>query len=368
MIATIRLWKNVLKRIYYFSRMYPLKQIFKDAFLFPVDYFVKDRDINTVRNITMSITHRCNIKCTMCYYHLNLYENKDMTMETFTKIIDQVAPSRPGVLLNGGEPFMHKGLVDFIRYAKSKKLPVQIFTNGTLMKPEVMDELFELGLDYLNVTLLGNREIHDQIALVKGSYDRLVNNLTYAAKHKKKTKIILNYTITPESIDSLQEPVRLAQELDLDGVRYQHYNFLTDAELMAQQRAMKQVMNAENSQTNEVIQQNDVTGMGPRLKLFASELKSNKFPVQWAPTLSEDEIDNWYSQDKFKTKRTCIFAWRGLQVEYDGTLNPCSKIYNSLGNIAQEDVFKVWNSQGMKTFRNSLKKRPFPACSRCCKL
>ncbi|MBT4793027.1 MAG: radical SAM protein, partial [Halobacteriovoraceae bacterium] len=242
MMEKIMMWRNVLKRINYFSDMYPMSTILKEAIFFPLDYLRPDTDITTVRNVTLSITHRCNIKCSMCFYHLNLHDAKEMNLETFKKIIQQVHKTKPGIILTGGEPFMHKNLVEFVKYAKSFNLPVQIFTNGTLMKPEVLHQLFDAKLDYLNITVLGNKEVHDTVAQVKGSYDRLVKNLEYASQIKASTKIILNYSITPESVETLDEPIKLANQYNCEGVRYQHYNFLTTKELASQKAIMNKEM------------------------------------------------------------------------------------------------------------------------------
>jgi MoaA/NifB/PqqE/SkfB family radical SAM enzyme len=93
-----------------------------------------------------------------------------------------------------------------------------------------------------------------------------------------------------------------------------------------------------------------------------------KIPVQWAPTLTEKELFNWYSQSKFNTHRKCLYPWRGIVVDADEKIYPCSKIYLELGDTKDQDIITVWNSVTMKKFRNKLKKRLFPACSRCCKL
>ena len=58
-----------------------------------------------------------------------------------------------------------------------------------------------------------------------------------------------------------------------------------------------------------------------------------------------------------------MFPWRGLQVDADGRIYPCSKIYLDLGDVRETPVFEAWNTASMTEFRRYLKKGLYPACS-----
>lgn len=363
-------WINVYRRIRFFRRMYPLSAMAKDLVLFPLDFFLSDRDIRSVRNLTVAITHKCNIRCEMCYFHKELGNRAELPLEVFTMVVDALAPSRPCVILSGGEPFTHPRLLEMAAYVKGKGLPLQIFTNGTLATPERLNELSRIGLDYLNVTLLGDETTHDQVACVPGSYARLVANLAAFAPSRGKTRLMLNYTITPRSVHTMGHAVDLAQRFGLDGVRFQHYNYLRPEEMAAHDRAMQRDYGLP-CQANEI--ENDpgsLEGMGQAIKAFAGSLSASAkgVAVQWAPTLSDAEIDTWYGPEPFTTKRGCLYPWRGVLVDADAKVFPCSKIYMELGDLTREGVFSAWNGAGMRAFRKNLKKGLYPACARCCKL
>lgn len=372
MAASLRekgqVWTNVYRRIRFFRKMYPLTAIAKDLFLFPIDYFIDGRDIKTVRNVTIAITHKCNIRCRMCYFHKELANRHELPFDLFKQVIDAVAKTRPCVILSGGEPFTHPRLLDMVACAKAKGLPVQIFTNGTLVKPGIADQLVELGLDYINFTLLGNKTTHPFVAQAPKSYDMLTKNLAYFAKHRGNTQVMLNYTITPESLNDINHAVKLARRHKLDGVRFQHLNFLRQSEFNAQSKVMNRIFGVEAG-ANEIEETKDLSGMGQGLSEFIEgSLNNDSIPFQWAPTLTADEMANWYSLEKFKTNRKCLYPWRGMLVDADGKVYPCSKIYLELGDLRKNDIFQIWNGDQMQKFRSQLKKRLFPACSRCCKL
>lgn len=363
-------WANVYRRIRFFQRMYPLSALAKDLVLFPLDYFLPGRDIRSVRNLTMAITHKCNIRCEMCYFHKELGNRAELPFDIFTKAVDALAPSRPCVILSGGEPFMHSKLLDMAAYVKGKGLALQIFTNGTLATPDKLAKLAAIGLDYLNVTLLGDEDTHDLVACVPESYAKLVANVSRFAPVRGSTRLMLNYTITPRSVPAMGHAVDLARRFGLDGVRFQHYNYLRPKEMLAQDKAMQRDF-GQPCQANEMENQPEaLEGMGQSIKAFASCLAARApgLPVQWAPTLSDAEIDTWYGSGPFTTRRTCLYPWRGVLIDADARLYPCSKIYLELGDLTREDALKAWNGPSMRFFRRNLKKRLYPACARCCKL
>ncbi len=362
-------WLNVYRRIRFFKKMYPLSTIAKDLVLFPRDYFFPGRRIESLRNLTIAITHKCNIRCEMCYFIEELGNKKELPYEDYEKIIDAAAASKPCVILSGGEPFAHSRIVDMVGYAKSKKLPVQIFTNGTLTKPAVADALINLGLDYIDFTLLGDPVSHAKVARAPKAYQMLIENLEYFAERRGDTKVILNFTITPTALPDIDHALELIDRYKLDGLRIQHYNFLLPNEFSAQERIMSRMFGME-SETHEITGEENVAGMADQIRAFQKRLKEKmpNVPVQWAPTLGDDELDNWYSTDPFKTDRKCLYPWRGMLVDADGKIYPCSKIYLELGEALDANIFDVWNSDRMMDFRAHLKQGRFPACSRCCKL
>jgi|TARA_B100000315_G_scaffold3073_1_gene3046 MoaA/NifB/PqqE/SkfB family radical SAM enzyme len=364
-----RIWNNVYRRIRFFKKMYPLSAIVKDMFLFPIDYANEHRFINKVRNVTIAITHKCNIRCEMCYFHDKPKNTYELPMDLYRRIIDSVKSSNPCIILSGGEPFTHPNLLEMVIYAKKMHLPVQIFTNGTLVQPAIADSLVEHCLDYIDFTLLGDEKSHSQVARSPKAYQMLIENLEYFAGHRGNIQIILNYTVTPENIKDIEHSVELVRLYKLDGLRIQHYNFLLPEEFEKQECVMSELFGMESS-THEIENMEDVSGMTGQLVDFQNHLYKEfpDIPVQWAPTLTASEIGGWYSLKRFRTQRKCFYPWRGLLVDASGKIYPCSKIYLELGDMKGQDIFKAWNSSKMKKFRSQLKKGLFPACSRCCKL
>lgn len=369
-LERLRILYRVYRRIRFFERLYPFTTLLKDGVLFPLDYHLKRRPIRAVRNVTVAITHQCNIRCTMCYFHGELSNRKVLPLAVFQHFIDRVAPSSPCVILSGGEPFTHPQILEMVAHAKGKGLPVQIFTNGVMVKPAQVERLVALGLDYIDFTLLGNAISHDQVAQSPTAYRKMLDNLRHFADHRGQTRLILNFTITPEGIDDLDHAVELTRRFRLDGLRIQHYNFLRPGESEQQAAAMQRWF-ATAAGTNEIIDDpRRLAGMAEKIARFQARLPQllPDTPVQWAPDLTEKELAHWYADAPFRTGRRCLFCWRGMLLDADGILYPCSKIYLPLGSVAAGDPLAIWNNGRMEIFREHLQAGGYPACSRCCKL
>jgi MoaA/NifB/PqqE/SkfB family radical SAM enzyme len=115
---------------------------------------------NAPTTILMSPTMRCNLSCDGCY--ASEYDIKqDLDRGLMQKIVDE--GNDMGVYLFtllGGEPFMWDELLDFAR--ENKDAYFQVFTNGTLLDHETIDELAGIGNIAPMLSLEGSPELTDQ--------------------------------------------------------------------------------------------------------------------------------------------------------------------------------------------------------------
>ena len=92
-------------------------------------------------NSQIELTFRCNLKCVHCYVTEDTTK-EELAFDEITDILDQL--HREGCLwicFTGGDPFMREDFADIYAYAKRKGFLITIFTNGTLITPEIADFL-----------------------------------------------------------------------------------------------------------------------------------------------------------------------------------------------------------------------------------
>ncbi len=103
---------------------------------------------------------RCNLTCEGCYA-AEYSPDQDLDRTLMQKIVDE--GNDMGVYLFtllGGEPFMWDELLDFAR--ENKDAYFQVFTNGTLLDHDTIDELAEVGNIAPMLSLEGSPELTDE--------------------------------------------------------------------------------------------------------------------------------------------------------------------------------------------------------------
>ncbi len=115
--------------------------------------------MRTPFTVLVSPTMRCNLHCEGCYASEYSHEG-DMPAELFQRIVDEAAEM--GVYLVtvlGGEPFMRRDLLDIA--AANPETYFQVFTNGTLVRPEHIERIAKLGNVALMLSIEGDEETTD---------------------------------------------------------------------------------------------------------------------------------------------------------------------------------------------------------------
>lgn len=108
-------------------------------------------------NLRISVTDRCNLRCTYCMPEEVTFLEKSqlLTFEEITRFVEIVVPLGINkIRLTGGEPLMRRDLPRLVRMIA--KLPgikdVGLTTNGILLAPMVQ-ELYDAGLRRINISL-----------------------------------------------------------------------------------------------------------------------------------------------------------------------------------------------------------------------
>lgn len=127
-----------------------------------------------LRAICLNIAHACNLKCTYCFADDGTYGGraKLMPFEVARQAVDlliRLSGPRPVCEVDffGGEPLMNWDVVrQTIAYAREagrkagKTFTFTLTTNGTLLTPEILDELDREEVSLI-LSLDGRPEVHD---------------------------------------------------------------------------------------------------------------------------------------------------------------------------------------------------------------
>ena len=127
--------------------------------LYPGLVMVRDARNRPLRDLRISLTDRCNMRCRYCMprehfdgQHEFLAKKEILSYEELTTVVQSLIPlGLSKVRLTGGEPLLRKDICSFIKMLP-RELDLAMTTNGILLE-RFANDLAEAGLDRVTVSL-----------------------------------------------------------------------------------------------------------------------------------------------------------------------------------------------------------------------
>lgn len=167
----------------------------------------------------LELTRRCNHRCRQCYNNLPAADPKARAAELGTaevlRILDEMAAGGcVWLLLTGGEIFLRPDVLEIYDHARRKGLLVTLFTNGSLLTPEIADHLSRQRPFSIEITLYGaTPKTYEGVTGVPGSFARCLRGIAHLWGRGLPLK--LKSTVSSLNWHEIPQMKRLAQELGL---------------------------------------------------------------------------------------------------------------------------------------------------------
>lgn len=157
-------------------------------------------------------TLSCNFACPYCYEH-NLPKSvmKPQTQQQMVDFINSHSFGKENITLNwhGGEPLVAFKTMQQIYsiLEKQSKLPIghsSMVSNGYLLTEEICKYLEEKKLDYIQITIDGNKNTHDKTRVLKNggsSFNRIIENIDMATELMPNCRIGVRTNIGRDNMD-----------------------------------------------------------------------------------------------------------------------------------------------------------------------
>ena len=123
--------------------------------------------------VVWNSTRTCNLKCRHCYMDSDSQKYKgELTTAEAKKFIDDLAEFKvPVLLFSGGEPLIRPDFFELAAYAAKKNVRPTLSTNGTLITREVAQEIKNIGVGYVGISLDGLAAVNDKFRGVEGAFN-----------------------------------------------------------------------------------------------------------------------------------------------------------------------------------------------------
>lgn len=177
-----------------------------------------------MKRCEMIITEYCNFKCPYCRgLKPEIYGNrklKQLSLDEIKQNIDYWCENEPleNIRFSGGEPTLHKNIVEVIEYAKFIGIKrIAISTNGS-NKFELYEKLVNAGVNDFSISLDADcASDGDMMAgYVEGSWNVVVENIK---KLSELTYVTVGVVLTPENVDKTISTIRFAHSLGVADIR-----------------------------------------------------------------------------------------------------------------------------------------------------
>ena len=312
------------------------------------DYKSK-KDIPHPTTISLELTNKCNLKCSMCPREHKFGEgliHGNMSTEMARRIIDENYPYLQSMGLVGlGESLFAPNLVDVAKYIKSKKKSIIIFISTNANFRDFIERVTPAlpYLDTIQISIDGTGETYEKIR-VGGSYDLFLKNVKKLVELIKPYHIDLmfNMVMSKDNYTEMPAIIELSAELGIPFVNFNYMNLACIPEIdtgyydFFRTDEFKGVMNKARA-TAQKYPNIEVTGL-------------------------DDFDSNWVGK--------CNLVWNHFQINHDGEVPPCcGKPFPqelSFGNVNKQPLMEVLNSPAAKKFRKSWEtKKQHPFCNQC---
>jgi len=312
-----------LKKINWFKKIFlwfvhtpPFSWIYKTWYSKIIKNKLKNFKLS---NLYVSIEpyNLCNAQCVMCPYQKMIRPKVKMSMQLYRKIIDDCLENGiESVNLNFyNEPFLDNLIFERIEYAKSKEIKVSLFSNGSVLNKEIIDQILDSGIDEIDFSFDG-----------------------FSKKTYEQIRVNLNFEKTRDNI------LGLIEERNKRGLNKPKITMI----FVKSDKNIGEVNDFKNFWKDKA----DVVGFS-----------------------QDDNRNQTLDLSKFKTKKSiaypCRKPWSELIVMSDGRVPLCCVDCDGsiiLGDLNNQTISDVWNNEKFRKIRQlhlSYQADQIPICRNC---
>jgi SynChlorMet cassette radical SAM/SPASM protein ScmE len=293
--------------------------------------------MKTPRSVDLSITNRCNLRCTYCSHFTGAGDvSQDLPKEEWLQFFEELNRCAVmNVTLQGGEPFYRKDLKELVEGIVENRMRFNILSNGTLITDEMADFLAATGrCDGVQVSIDGSVPTTHDACRGEGNFLKAMQGIK--ALQKYNVPVSVRVTIHKENVRDLENVARLLlEEVGLPS-------FSTNA-------ASYMGLCRQNAEQIQLTAEERSLAMETLLKL---ERKYNGRISASAGPLAEGK--DWLEMEKACQQKSETIPGRGylsgcngpmntLAVRADGIMVPCNQMSHiELGRINDDALREVW--------------------------
>jgi MoaA/NifB/PqqE/SkfB family radical SAM enzyme len=334
--------------------------------------------------VLLEVTYRCNYRCSMCQFNILFKDHRlkgtvdnELKLQEIENLVNQLN-SKMVVTITGGEPFIRSDIMEIIEIC-SKKTKCHIITNGFALDEEKITKLLiyscksivSKGLLFIDFSIQGPEGIHDKISGVPNSFGRVIDNIKFLQKEKKRLRkkyplVNLKTVITPDSAPYLSKMYDIAGELGADVYSFIICNGIESNFLRFEFFPDTKGIDEIKTKDAPIIKV-DTKILKTEFDKIKKASEKSRVQVRFSPlAMTFDEAISFHDGNIDLSKYNCNAPWTKLFISAYGDIMSCFN--RTVGNIRKDQLKDIWMHPVLKDLRSGLEKSKgiFPACIGCC--
>ncbi len=311
------------------------------------DYFLESAQQKPkIRALQFELSSRCNERCIHCYIPNKKKDHGfDMPLAKVKSVLDEFAEMGGiFVTLSGGEAFLHKDLMEIVRYCREKDLGISILSNLINLKDNDISLLKEANVSLIQTSLYSMHAAeHDAITTVPGSFEKTKRSI--------------------EKLVAADIPVQIS--CPLMKANYKHYD-----EVLEYAKSLK-----IKAQTDYIIMARanlDKDNLANRLSLEETEVVLRQImehDIDYRIEMMKKRplsVEIAFNRERYLAQPVCGVGYDNCCIAANGDVYPCAGWQGYvLGNIYKQSLKELWeDSEKIKGLRK-ITNASFPQCIDC---
>ena len=318
--------------------------------------------------IVWNFTKQCNLRCKHCYEDAGPKPAPDeLTTEEAKRAIDDFAKAGVVALsFSGGEPLARKDFFEVAKYAADRDFYVSVASNGTLVTERVALKMKEAGVQYVEISLDGFEETHDEFRGIQGAWKRAVEGIRNCVEAGLDTGVAT--TATHYNVREIPRLVEFVEN-DLHVKRFIVFNFIPvnrGKEIIDQDLTPKEREELLKFLYSKLVDENrkiDTFSTAPQYAVTS-------YKFAFGPVVAT-HFTNRAAIEMLKGRTKSLAEFIGgcgagrlyCGMEPNGDIEPCVFIPIKVGNIREQSLISIWReSPVLKQIRN---RDLFKGCGEC---
>lgn len=326
-----------------------------------------DGSILMPKTATIELTIRCNLNCKMCTQKKERkLSKKEYTFEDFCKVLDNLGPKVNYLSLIGGEVFVHPNIFEILEECQRRGKKIHLSTNATLLNQERINRLkkFKKTIRGIGVSIDGLPETHNSIRGSQVAFNRTADALKMLSKC---FNVSINTVLFKENLNELLQVIDIFKKRGVQNFSWQFEVFSTFQEISNVSKLLnvpvKDIHTEEKEETQYDFSFNKIDDLIKKVR----EIKDISFMIQ--PRIYDRHPKAYFNGSLRQNVDLGCKDVATCRVDSNGNVIFCPIIKVGLGNLLEQSLDEIWNSDRFKELRLTLLKNNLtPVCKRCCRL